>query len=253
MRDTISILGVNVDKITLDGALEKVKDFLNEDRPHAIYTPNTEIVMEARKNSDFKGLLNRADLIIPDGIGLIYASKIKKKPLTERVTGVDLSMKMLEIANDKGYSLFILGGKDGVAKEAIENISKKYPKLKIAGYHHGYFKGTHIGLEGHEEEKAVIEMINNASPDILFVGLGAPKQELWINENIDKLNCKVIIGNGGTVDILSGRIKNAPDFYRNHGLEWLYRLAKDPKRIRRQMVLPLFMLIVLFSRDEIVK
>jgi len=253
MRDTISILGVNVDKITLSGAVEKVKEFLTGDTSKVIYTPNTEIVMEARKSPDFKELLNRADLIIPDGVGLIYASKIKKKALPERVTGVDLSIKMLEIANEKGYSLFILGGKEGVAKEATENISKKYPNIRIAGYHHGFFKGTHIGHRGHAEEKGVVEKINNARPDILFVGLGAPKQEIWINENKNLLNCKVIIGNGGTVDILAGRVKKAPEFYRKHGLEWLYRLVKDPKRIKRQIVLPLFALIVLFSRDDIVK
>ncbi len=253
MRDIISILGVNIDKITMSGALEAVKGFLTGDRPRVIYTPNTEIVMEARKNTKFKELLNNADLVIPDGIGLIYASRIKKKALPERVTGVDLSFKMLEIANENGYSLFILGGKEGVAKEATENISKQYPNIKIAGYHHGFFKGTHIDHKGHQEEKSVIEMINQSKPDILFVGLGAPKQEIWINENKSFLNCKVIIGNGGTVDILSGRVKNAPDFYRNNGLEWLYRLAKDPKRIKRQMVLPLFVLIVLFSKDDIIK
>jgi N-acetylglucosaminyldiphosphoundecaprenol N-acetyl-beta-D-mannosaminyltransferase len=253
MRDIISILGVKIDKITLNGAAERVRGFLTDDKTRVIYTPNTEIVMEARKNSDFKELLNRADLIIPDGIGLIYASKIKKKTLPERVTGVDLSVKMLELADEHGYSLFILGGKDGIAKEATENISEKYPNIKIAGYHHGFFKGTHIGHKGHDEEKAVIEMINKTNSDMLFVGLGAPKQEIWINENKDLLNCKVIIGNGGTVDILSGRVKNTPEFYRKHGLEWLYRLAKNPKRIKRQMVLPLFALIVLFSKEDIVK
>jgi len=253
MSNTISILGVNIDKITLDEAVERVKSFLKNDATNAIYTPNTEIVMLARKDCEFKNLLNRADLIIPDGIGLVYASRIKKKPLPERVTGVDLSNKILEIANDNGYSIFILGGKDGVAKEATENISKKYQNIRIAGYHHGYFKGTHIGYKGHEEEKRVINSINASNSDILFVGLGAPKQEIWIDENKSKLNCKVMIGNGGTIDIIAGRVKHAPAFYRNHGLEWLYRLAKQPKRIKRQMVLPLFVLKVLFSRDEVVK
>lgn len=253
MRDKISIFGVNIDKLTLKDAEERVKSFLNSNTINTIYTPNTEIVMEARKDNDFKELLNKADLVIPDGIGLVYASRIKKKPLTERVTGVGLSMKILSIANEKKYSIFLVGGKPGVANMAAENIKKEYPDINVVGSHHGYFKGTHTGYKGHEEEIQVINEINESKPDIVFVGFGAPKQEKWIDENKDKLNCKVIIGNGGTVDILAGTVKEAPDIFQKLGLEWLYRLLKNPKRIKRQMVLPLFVLIVLFSRDEVVK
>lgn len=253
MSEKISILGVNVDKITLKDAEERVKSFLNSNTINTIYTPNTEIVMEARNNQELKSLLNKGDLVIPDGIGLVYASKIKKKPLLERVAGSDLSMRILDIANDEGHSIFILGGKPGVAQIATENIKKKYPNIDIAGYHHGYFKGTHIGHRNHEEENEVINIINKAKPDIVFVGLGAPKQEQWIDENKEKLNCKVIIGNGGTVDIIAGTVKRAPEVYQRLGLEWLYRLLKDPRRIKRQIVLPKFVLIVLFSKDEIVK
>ena len=253
MSEKISILGVNVDKITLKDAEERVKSFLNSNTTNTIYTPNTEIVMEARNNQELKSLLNKGDLVIPDGIGLVYASKIKKKPLLERVAGSDLSMRILDIANDEGHSIFILGGKPGVAQIATENIKKKYPNIDIAGYHHGYFKGTHIGHRNHEEENEVINIINKAKPDIVFVGLGAPKQEQWIDENKEKLNCKVIIGNGGTVDIIAGTVKRAPEVYQRLGLEWLYRLLKDPRRIKRQIVLPKFVLIVLFSKDEIVK
>ncbi|SDZ36597.1 N-acetylglucosaminyldiphosphoundecaprenol N-acetyl-beta-D-mannosaminyltransferase [Proteiniborus ethanoligenes] len=253
MSEKISILGVNVDKITLKDAEERVKSFLNSNTINTIYTPNTEIVMEARNNQELKSLLNKGDLVIPDGIGLVYASKIKKKPLLERVAGSDLSMRILDIANDEGHSIFILGGKPGVAQIATENIKKKYPNIDIAGYHHGYFKGTHIGHKNHEEENEVINIINKAKPDIVFVGLGAPKQEQWIDENKEKLNCKVIIGNGGTVDIIAGTVKRAPEVYQRLGLEWLYRLLKDPRRIKRQIVLPKFVLIVLFSKDEIVK
>ncbi|WIV13465.1 WecB/TagA/CpsF family glycosyltransferase [Proteiniborus sp. MB09-C3] len=253
MRDKISILGVNIDKLTLKDAEERVKSFLNSNNINTIYTPNTEIVMEARKDKKFKELLNEGDLVIPDGIGLVYAAKIKRKPLLGRVTGVDLSTSILRIANENKNSIFLVGGKPGVADKACENIKKEYPNINVVGSHHGYFKGTHTGYKGHEEETEVINKINELKPDIVFVGFGAPKQEKWINENKDKLKCKVIIGNGGTVDILAGTVKKTPEIYQRLGLEWLYRLMKNPKRIKRQMVLPLFVLIVLFSRDEVVR
>ncbi len=256
MKETVKIFGVNIDKITLKEASEKIKTFLedfNLKKPKVIFTPNTEVVMIARNNEKLKNIINQADMVIPDGIGLVHASRIKKNKLPERVTGFDLSVKLLEIANEKGYSLFILGGQEGVAEEAILNICAKYPNLRIVGYNHGYFKGAHIGQGGHEEELKVIDKINKSQPDILFVGLGVPKQEIWINENVDKIKCKVIIGNGGTVDGLAGRVPRAPEVFQKLGLEWLYRLIKEPKRIKRQLVLPLFALMVLFSKEKIVE
>ncbi|EOC99540.1 WecB/TagA/CpsF family glycosyltransferase [Caldisalinibacter kiritimatiensis] len=253
MVQSIKIMGVRVDKVTLNSAEREAKGYLKQNDTNVIYTPNTEIVMAAKKDNKLKRILNDGDLIVPDGIGLVYASRIKKKPLAERVTGYDLSIKLLEIANKNGYKLFLLGGKQGVAKEASEKIKKKYPNIKIAGYHHGYFKGTHIGYKGHDEEKKVIEQINSVNPDILFVGFGAPKQEIWIHNNKHDLNTKLIIGNGGTLDVLAGRVKRAPMIYQKLGLEWLYRLIKEPRRVKRQAVLPLFALKVLFSKNNIVE
>lgn len=249
--EKISIFGINIDNITFYDATELVKEYLNGNTLKAICTPNTEIVMAAKNDPDIKKLINSYDLIIPDGIGLIYGSRMRKKPLKERVTGFDLSMKMLEIANKKGYSVFLLGGREGVAKKAGENIIKKYPNIKIAGVHNGYFKGSHNGYKDHEEEKKVIEMINYSKPDIIFVGLGFPKQEIWISENRQRIQGKVIIGNGGTMDILSGNAKRAPETFQRLGLEWLYRLIKEPSRIRRQMALPKFILSVLFNRESV--
>ena len=253
MRQIVRIFGVPVDKLTKIEVLEKIKVFLTEDKTRTIYTPNTEIVMTARKDENLNRILNKGDIIIPDGIGLIYAGKIKKKNLPERVTGCDVSFEMLEIANNKGYSIFLLGGEEGVAKQAGENLKKQYPNIRLAGVENGYFKGAHIGLAGHDEEKAVIKTIKESKADILFVGLGAPKQEIWIDKNKDALNCKVIIGNGGTIDILAGRMTRAPEIYQKLGLEWLYRLAKEPKRIKRQMVIPLFILTILFSKEKTVE
>jgi len=247
----VRIFGVEIDNITLEDATELVKGYLTGNTLETICTPNTEIVMAAKNNPSLRNIINGFDLIIPDGIGLIYGSRIRKNPLKERVTGFDLSMKMLEIADEKGYSIFLLGGKEGVAKKAGENIINKYPNIKIAGVHNGYFKGSHNGYNDHEEEKKVIEMINCCKPDIIFVGLGFPKQEIWISENRHRIHGKVIIGNGGTMDILSGNAKRAPETFQRLGLEWLYRLIKEPSRIRRQMALPKFILSVLFNRESV--
>lgn len=247
----VNIFGVEIDNTTLEEATELVKDYLKGDTLKTICTPNTEIVMAAKEDPHLKELINQFDLIIPDGIGLIYGSRIKKKPLKERVTGFDLSMKLLEIANDKGYSIFLLGGKEGVAKQAGENITKKYSNIKIAGVHNGYFKGSHNGYDDHEDENKIINMINDSKPDIIFVGLGFPKQEIWIGENRNRIHGKVIIGNGGTMDIISGNAKRAPEIFQKLGLEWFYRLVKEPSRIKRQMALPKFILSVIFNREAV--
>ncbi|GFN34317.1 WecB/TagA/CpsF family glycosyltransferase [Tepidimicrobium xylanilyticum] len=249
--ESVSVFGIRIDNITLEEASRTVEEYLMEDGLKTISTPNTEIVMNAKDDEYLRRIINESDLVIPDGIGLIYGSRIRKKPLKERVTGFDLSIKLLEIANKKGYSLFLLGGKEGVAKRAGENIKIKYPNIRLAGYHHGYFKGSHTGHKDYEEELEIIDKINKSKPDIIFVGFGFPRQEIWIAENKNRIYGKVIIGNGGTMDILSGDSKRAPEIFQKLGLEWLYRLIREPKRIKRQVVLPKFMLYVLFFKDAI--
>ncbi|MBZ2176031.1 WecB/TagA/CpsF family glycosyltransferase [Schnuerera sp. xch1] len=247
--EKVKIFGVEIDNVTFDEATEIVKDFFKENKLNTICTPNTEIVMAAKEDDSLRDLINKNDLVIPDGIGLIYGSRIGNKPLKERVTGFDLSIKILEIANKEGYSIFLLGGKEGIAQKAGENIVKQYPNIKLLGSHHGYFKGCHIGYNNHEEELKVLDEINELKPDIIFVGLGFPKQEIWISENKDRLNGNIIIGNGGTIDILSGSTNRAPEVFQRLGLEWFYRLVQEPSRIRRQIVLPKFILSVLFNKD----
>lgn len=249
--DSIRIFGIKILNTTLDEITNVIEDILKGDTLHTIYTPNTEIVMVAKEDMKLKELINEGDIIIPDGIGLIYASKLKKKPLKERVTGFDTSMKLLDIANKNSYSIYLLGGKEGVAKIAAENIKISYPNIEIVGFHNGYFKGSHIGLKDEDEERNIVEEINKVKPDIIFVGLGFPGQELWIHSNKDIIKAKIIIGNGGVMDILSGNAKRAPEIYQKLGLEWLYRLIKEPSRIKRQLVLPKFMLKVLFSKNVV--
>ena len=249
--DYLEIYGVKVHNTTLDESTKIIEEYLRGNNLRTIFTPNTEIVMAAKKDDGLKNMINRADLITPDGIGLIYASRIKKKPLIERVTGFDLSMKMLEIANKNRYSIYLLGGKEGIARKAGNNIKKEYPNIDVVGYHNGYFKGSHIGYKDNVEELNIIEDINNNNPDIIFVGLGFPRQEKWIDENKHRINAKVLIGNGGVMDVLSGNAKRAPEIFQKLGLEWLYRLIKNPSRIKRQFVLPKFLLEVIFKKNII--
>jgi len=251
--DKLSIMGVRIDNLSMDEVLKIAEEKIEKDEQYIIYTPNTEFIMMCQKDKEFLNLMNESDINIPDGIGLIYAGKIKKHPLKEKVGGYDLSVNLLKMANDKGLKLYVVGGKPGVAEAAMENVREKYPGIKIVGAQHGYFKGTHLGKKGHEEELAVIEDINKHQPHILFVGFGAKKQELWIEYNKDLINANVIIGNGGTLDGLAGIVKRAPDIFIKLGLEWLYRLMKEPKRIKRQIVLPVFMLKVIFGNKNIVK
>ena len=170
-----------------------------------------------------------------------------------RVTGFDTSIELLRLADENGYGLYLLGGKEGVAEEAMKRLKVDYPGIRLTGCHHGYFKGSHTGHGVTLEEKNIFKEIRNNKTDIIFVGFGFPKQEVWINTHGDALNLSVAIGNGGVIDILSGGAKRAPDIFIKLGLEWFYRLLTNPSRIKRQVVLPLFLLKVVIDKNSISK
>ncbi len=241
MRRTTKIYGVPIDIVNLEGAFEWFKQLLDRSGFSFICTPNTEIVMAARDDEELKSVLKTSDMNIPDGIGLIIASKLHKLGLIERVTGVDLMQEILEFCDYSRKSIYILGGKPGVAEKAIENIKDKYSNINVKGYRDGYFK--------EDDEKEVIDTINNLAPDVLFVCLGAPKQEKWMYKHRRSLSVKVAMGVGGSVDIWAGTAKRAPKVFIVLGLEWFYRLIKEPWRIKRMMNLPKFMIQVLKSKD----
>lgn len=247
----VNIFGVKIFNIDFQEAINIANRFLKEDRNHSIITPNTEIVMAAKDDEELRDIINGADLVIPDGIGLIYGSKMRGHPLKERVTGYDVSMELLKILNEIGGSLYMLGGKPGVTDKAEEKIKKDYENINIVGHHHGYFKGIHRGMKGDPEELEIIEEINSLKPDIIFLGLGFPKQEMFINEYKDKLNSKIIIGNGGVMDILAGNMKRAPEIFIKLHLEWFYRLLKEPSRIKRQVAIPKFIFEILKNKDSV--
>lgn len=251
--DRLSIMGVRINNISMNEVLKIAEQKIEDDEKYIIYTPNTEIIMMCQKDEEFLNLMNQSDINVPDGVGLLYAGKIKRFPLKEKVAGYDLSINLLKMADEKGLKLYVVGGRPGVAEAAMKKVHHNYPRIKIVGAQHGYFKGAHLGEFGHDEEVSLIEDINKQKPHILFVGFGAKKQEQWVEYNKSLINANIIIGNGGTLDGLAGLVKRAPDVFINLGLEWLYRLIKEPKRITRQIVLPVFMVKVIFGNKDIVK
>lgn len=235
--EKVDILGVMVDSVTMDDAVKKVKEFLSSDEAKVIFTPNSEIIMAAKEDGSFRDLLNTADLIVPDGIGVVKAAKILGHPMPERVGGFDLTCSVMPYLNEEKKSLFIFGGKPGVADKAAENLKKEYPDLVIAGTNDGYFT----------DDEPIIKKIADSRPDYLMVCLGAPKQEKWIAAHRDELNAKVIIGAGGSADVFAGTMNRAPEFFIKHNLEWLYRIVKG-KRFKRSLKLISFGMTVYASK-----
>ncbi len=243
MRETVNILGVKIDNITVDEAGEITKNLIENSHKtcELIVAPNVEFIMRAQKDKEFFDILNSAQLATPDSIGIEIAAKRQKKPLKQRIPGQMYFRKVLEVGEKEGWTFYLLGGKGDTVKRTIQNVKKIYPNLKIVGSHEGFFE------EDSEEE--VIEQINQLQPNVLFVALGAPAQEKWIAKHKQKLKVDVAAGQGGTFDYEAGNIKRAPRCIQKMGIEWLWRLILQPTRIRRMAVLPAFLLRIIFTRD----
>ncbi len=227
----VNILGVKVNKITMKQAVERAETFF-DGKPHMVFTPNPEIIMECKKDEELKNIINSADMLLPDGIGVVIASKFVKNPVSERVGGFDFVCRLLKT----GHSFYFFGGKPGVAEKAMENMRKQ--GVNVVGCHHGYFK----------EDDEIVKDIIDKKPDVLVVCLGAPKQEKWIYKNLEKLNVPISIGAGGSLDVLAGEVERAPEIYQKLCIEWLYRALKEPKkRLPRIMKLPVFIIDVMFN------
>ncbi len=242
MAGICKIMGIPFNNVSMTEALGITLIALQERRKTVIYTPNPEIVMAAQKDKEYMEVLKSADLLLPDGIGIVKASKLYHNPIKERVAGYDFVQAVFSKVRTSVNTVYLLGGKEGVAEKAKEKMQRQHRGLSITGAHHGYFK------DGSEEEAQVIDEINSLNPEILLVGLGFPRQEKWIARHRDKLNSIIIIAVGGSFDVMSGETKRAPEFYRKHGLEWFYRLITQPSRFKRMLVLPVFMIRALGER-----
>ena len=207
---------------------------LHQEGCHYVVTPNPEIVEVCRENPAARAAVNGADLVLPDGIGVIKGAAILGTPLKEKTPGIEFAAGIMERMAKSGASLYLLGAKPGVAEQAGKRLQERYPGLVIAGAHDGYFK----------EDGPVTEVIRESGADCVFVCLGAPKQELWMQKNGPATGAHLLCGLGGSLDVFAGVVERAPKFWSDHGLEWFYRLCKEPKRIGRMMKLPLFLVHV---------
>jgi len=238
----IDILGVGIDtlnrKETLDKALGYIK--ADERKCKLIATPNPEIIMRARDDEEFAKVMGRMDLVIPDGVGVVWASKLGKEQLRESVPGCDLCFQIFEQMKDmESKRAYILGAAPNVAELAKTKMEERFHGLDICGVRNGYF--------GADEEEDIAAEINKLRPDILLVGLGSPRQEKWIDKYKGNLDVNLAIGCGGTIDVMAGTVKRAPMIFRRLGFEWFYRLISQPSRFLRMLVLPKFVFIVVFE------
>lgn len=233
------VLGVCFDPVTADEAAERALVLMGGHAGAYVCTPNPEIVMLARKDAALMDAIRGADLVLPDGAGVVWAARLLGRPVKERTAGVDFLASLLERMDG---SVFVLGGRPGVAERALAAIAARYPNVRAAGWHDGYFT----------DDEEVVSAIRAARPDLLMVCLGAQRQERFMAAHRD-LPVGLMAGLGGAVDLLAGDVERAPEAWRKRGLEWLYRLLREPWRIKRQICLPRFVLAVLAQRFRICK
>jgi N-acetylglucosaminyldiphosphoundecaprenol N-acetyl-beta-D-mannosaminyltransferase len=235
--ERIEILGVPVDCVDMQQSLEAVDAMIQGNSPKTVIAVNPEKIIKARHDPGLLGLLKNAGLLIPDGIGAVVAAKILYGKSISRVPGSELMPEICKRSLSNGYKLFLLGAAPYVNEKAVAVLKEKYKGINIVGSQHGYYS--------EDELPGLIERINNSKADVLFIALGSPRQELWMEEYLPQLNVKVCQGVGGTFDVIAGKVTRAPLLFRKLNLEWLYRLLAQPKRLLRQTALPKFAYLVL--------
>lgn len=237
----VDILGVRVDDATYEDLLAQVDAFVASGRPHQVITVNPEMLVAAHQDSALRLVLNQSDLNVPDGVGLLWAARWLGKPLRQRVTGSDGIYNLSAYCAKKGYRLFFLGAAPGVADQASLRLAALNPGLKVAG--------TYAGSPHASDAGETIAQVRRATPDLLFVAYGVPSEEEWIARHRERLGVPVMVGVGGAFDFVAGIARRAPPWMRRAGLEWLYRLIREPWRWRRQLALPHF--VVLVARQKL--
>jgi N-acetylglucosaminyldiphosphoundecaprenol N-acetyl-beta-D-mannosaminyltransferase len=242
------IMGLPFDNVTMCEAVNLAFEFINLGKQALAVTPNAEITELCLENREAKNAVLSAELVLPDGEGVLWAARKLGTPLKEKVAGVDFGLECARRAAEEGKSIFLLGGKEGTAEKAAQNLSLRVPALKIAGVRNGYFNRTG------KENAAVIKKINESRADILFVCLGAPAQEIWASNNRASLFApKLIACLGGSIDVYAGNTKRAPKVFIKTRTEWLYRIMREPKRILRAAALPKFIISVYKHKRKLKK
>lgn len=241
MAERINILGVPVDTMTMQEAVDTITTRTLNGEQTFVVTANAEIIMMCQENSNYNDIIsNKADIVLPDGAGAVWAGRHKGYKVPERVAGFDLYKNLLDQGRKQGMQSYFFGGSPTIAEIAKAKVEELYPGVEVVGTHNGYFKDDDV--------PGIIDEINASGADYLFIALGAPKQENWIMANKDKLKCKLFMGIGGSFDVLAGKMERAPKWMQDAGLEWAFRLYKQPSRFMRMMALPKFVLKVVFSK-----
>ena len=238
--DSVTILGLRVDRTTTDETMQTLASFIAERVPRHVVTADASMAVIARRDPELHEIVQQADLVTPDGAGILWASRLLGTPISHKVSGVDLVARLCGFSAERGCRLFFLGAAPGVAEEAADNLRLRYPGAQIVGVHDGFFSP--------EEDAKVVDQIKASAPDVLLVAFGIPKQEKWITRHKAALGVPVSIGIGGSFDVYSGRVRRAPIWMQNASLEWLYRLWCNPKKIGKVMTLPKFALLALRQR-----
>ncbi|NMC33138.1 MAG: WecB/TagA/CpsF family glycosyltransferase [Veillonellaceae bacterium] len=236
MDSRVNILGIMVDRVTMPEALARLDDYIRQRRPRLVVTANAEMVMLAQKDRHLREILNSADLVLADGAGVVWAAGKLGPGVPERVAGFDLTQELLARAATAKYRIFWLGSAPGIAEAAAKIAAERHPGFITVGIHDGYFAA---------DDRTVIQTVRDARPDILLCALGVPKQEKWLRKYLPGLQVPVSIGIGGTFDVMAGKVQRAPLWMQKAGLEWSYRLLRQPSRLIRMLALPQFVLRVL--------
>jgi N-acetylglucosaminyldiphosphoundecaprenol N-acetyl-beta-D-mannosaminyltransferase len=234
-------MGAPVHDVTMAETLALIAQWIDAGGVYQIATVNPEFLMKARRDSDFRATLHRAALCIPDGIGVVWAARMRGKRLRERVAGSDLAPLLAAEAAQHGWRIFYLGAAPGVAEKTAAILVERYPGLNVAG--------CYAGSPAPAEADAIVAQVRTAQADILLVAYGAPQQDVWLDRNLARTGAAVGIGVGGSFDFIAGVARRAPRWIQRLGLEWLYRLAREPWRWRRQLALPHFVWLILTGRD----
>lgn len=233
--DSVELFGVRVHRLTMTQAVQTVESFLRDREPRQIVTADTSMLVMAQHDAELRRIINQAALVTPDSFGVTWAARRLKRPVIERVTGVDLMAQVCARCADNGWRPFLFGSAPGVADEAAERLSARFPGLSVAGTQHGYF--------GPEDEEQIVAQVAASKADILFVAMGIPKQEKWIARYLPRLGVSAAVGVGGSLDVFSGRVKRAPLWTQRCNVEWLYRLCSNPRKINKVKMLPVLVLM----------
>jgi exopolysaccharide biosynthesis WecB/TagA/CpsF family protein len=245
MMDRIDLFGITIDNVTMAGAVNRVRALLAGAGRHIVVTPNVDHIVRLSRDEEFRGAYGRASLVVADGMPIVWASRLLGRPLKERVTGSDMVPLVCAAAAEAGYSVYLLGALPGVAEVAIANLKRRFPSLRIAGSYSPPF-----GFERDAAEtRRIIERLNQARPDVLLIGLGPGKQEKWIAQHLDALNIRVALCIGAGIDFLAGNVSRAPRWMQRSGLEWLFRLISEPRRLWRRYLVEDMAFLGLFARE----